>query len=81
MLLELRMQMLKKGIRQTKMAFDLGWDPAKLSRIVNGLKRPTAVEREAIAAYMGLAEPELFVGSGNCAEGRGDIPADPNGPF
>jgi transcriptional regulator with XRE-family HTH domain len=68
MLLELRMEMLKRGIRQSRMAFDLGWDPAKLSRIVNGLKPPTADEREAIAAYVGLAEAELFVGSGNRAD-------------
>ena len=59
------------------MAFDL----RKLLRIVSGLKPPPDVEREAIAVYVGLAESELFVGSGNCAEARRDIPAEPNGPF
>jgi hypothetical protein len=33
MLLRLKMALLRTGVRQTRMAFDLGWDPAKLSRI------------------------------------------------
>jgi hypothetical protein len=42
------------------MAIELGWDPAKLSRIVNELGRPTAEDRKAIAAYLGMSEGQVF---------------------
>ena len=36
MLLGLKLKMLQMGVRQTRMAVaKLGWDPARLSRIVN----------------------------------------------
>jgi transcriptional regulator with XRE-family HTH domain len=58
--IRLKVAMLRKGVRQTRMAVELGWDPAKLSRIVNQIAIPTAAERTAMAKYLGLDESELF---------------------
>ncbi len=58
--MQLKLAMLRKGIRQTRMAIELGWDPAKLSRIVNEIVEPTADEKEAIAQYLGTQQSELF---------------------
>ncbi len=60
MLLSLKLALLSKGIRQTRMAVDLGWDPAKLSRIMNELATPTAEERDAISNYLGVSKDRLF---------------------
>jgi len=60
MLVELKMALLRKGIKQTRMAVELGWDPAKLSRIVNEIGPLTAQDRQAIADYIGEEEADLF---------------------
>jgi hypothetical protein len=52
-LISLKITMLRKEIKQTRMAADLGWDPAKLSRIMNQMLVPTAEDRKAIAEYLG----------------------------
>ena len=59
-LIPLKIAMLRRGVRQTRMAVDLGWDPAKLSRIVNGLTVPSSKEREAIANYLRGRVGDLF---------------------
>ena len=60
MLLALKVAILQQGKKQTRMAVDLGWDPAKLSRIVNELAVPTAADRKAIADYLSINERRLF---------------------
>ena len=60
MLIALKLALLDKGLRQTRMAVDLGWDPAKLSRIVNELRSPSPGDRKAIASYLQMDESELF---------------------
>ncbi len=60
MLLAIKIAMLQQGKRQTRMAVDLGWDPAKLSRIVNEITAPTVEDRQAIAGYLKIAERDLF---------------------
>ena len=60
MLISLKVAMMRKGIKQTRMAVDLGWDPAKLSRIVNELGTPSAEDRKLIAAYLGASERQIF---------------------
>jgi len=68
MLLALKTEILRRGIRQTRMAIQLGWDPSKLSRIVNELAVPTAEDRRVIAGYLKVAEVELFEGSSRTAQ-------------
>lgn len=60
MLLSLKLMMLQKGVRQTRMAVAMGWDPAKLSRIVNEVVAPSDAERKSIAKYLEANETELF---------------------
>ena len=61
MLIGLKLALLQRGIRQTRMAVDLGWDPSKLSRIVNEIAIPKEDERQAIADYLGVPEAEVFL--------------------
>jgi transcriptional regulator with XRE-family HTH domain len=63
MLLGLKMTILQKGVGQTRMAIDLGMDPATLSRILHQTRVPTDHERRAIASYLGVPESELFPSS------------------
>lgn len=58
--LQLKIAMLQHGVRQTRMAFEIGMDPAKLSRIVNGVAVPTAEDRRKIANYLQTKESSLF---------------------
>lgn len=60
MLLKLKLALLSKGVRQTRMAVELGWDPAKLSRIINQTIDPTPREKNAISAYLRVPESKLF---------------------
>ena len=62
MLLNLKLALLRKGVRQTRMAVDPGWDPAKLSRIMNETLNPTERERNAISRYLRMSQSELFSG-------------------
>ena len=61
MLIDLKVAMLKQGVRQSRMAVELGWDPAKLSRIVNEITVPKESERKAIANYLRVPECEVFL--------------------
>jgi len=60
MLLALKIAMIRRGIRQTRMAVELGWDPAKLSRIVNQIAKRSAADEKAIASYLGEPAEALF---------------------
>lgn len=61
----LKVAIVSKGIGQTRMAVELGWDPAKLSRIVNGLVSPHDDEITRIANYLGMSEKVLFPDAAN----------------
>ena len=63
MLLALKTEIMRRGIRQTRMAVELGWDPAKLSRIVNEITIPTVEDKRAISSYLKVAERDLFGGA------------------
>ena len=60
MLMTLKVEILRRGIRQSQMAVALGWDPAKLSKIINQAIQPTDLDRKAIAGYLARSEHELF---------------------
>lgn len=66
MLITLKMLMIERGIRQWKMAVDLGWDPSRLSKIVNEVTPPTPQDRVAIAKYLGVGEARLFGEAATC---------------
>lgn len=60
MLIGVKIAMLQRGVKQCRMAVELGWDPAKLSRIVNQIIEPKPEDRHAIAKYLGTPESEVF---------------------
>jgi transcriptional regulator with XRE-family HTH domain len=73
MLLAMKMAILQRRVGQTRMAVDLGWDPARLSRIIHETRVPTVDERRAIARYLGVRESQVFpanIGGGR-RSGRG----------
>jgi hypothetical protein len=46
---------------QRNVAFSLGWSESRLSAIVQGAATPTPLEREELAAELGLGDlPNLF---------------------
>ena len=65
--LALKIAMLRRGVHQTRMAVELGWDPAKLSRIVHQTVVPTPEDREAIADFLKVPEDELFISANSMA--------------
>jgi len=81
MLGELKLAILQSGMGQTKMAVALGWDPAKLSRIVNEVIPPNSVERAQIAAYLERSESELFPKTNASARRRRRLPRAQTAPL
>jgi transcriptional regulator with XRE-family HTH domain len=59
-LIPLNIAMMERQVRQTRMAVELGMDPAKLSRIVNGITPPKPDDQLKIAEYLGMRPAELF---------------------
>ncbi len=57
---ELRLAREAKGIRQQKMARDLGISQSLLSYLEQGARRPTLEIAVKVAAYLGLGVQHLF---------------------
>jgi len=60
MLIPLKMAILLHGGRQYRLAAATKIEPARLSRIINGILPPSATERQAIAQYLNKKEKDLF---------------------
>lgn len=60
MLVPLKLAILLKGQRQYKVAATLDIDPARLSRIINGIAQASPQEEELIATYLGTPKEQLF---------------------
>jgi len=56
----LKIAFVSKGIRQIKAAKDLGFDPAKLSKIINGWITPTLEEKQVLSEYLDIPILKLF---------------------
>ncbi len=56
----LKLQLWKTGVRQNRLAMQLGIDEAMLSKIVNGFRQPSPAIRERIAALLQSDEEWLF---------------------
>ena len=68
--MDLKLALVRQGIRQTRMAVALGWDPAKLSRIINGIVEPKQADRLAISRYLNLPEESLFSATSDLRVGK-----------
>jgi transcriptional regulator with XRE-family HTH domain len=60
MFLNLKVCILQSGIRQNRLAQAVKIDEAVLSKIINGFREPTLVQRKSIAAFLQQDETWLF---------------------
>jgi transcriptional regulator with XRE-family HTH domain len=56
----LKLQIFKLGIRQNQIARELRLYESQLSKIINGYREPSEVERKLIANYLNVDETWLF---------------------
>jgi transcriptional regulator with XRE-family HTH domain len=81
MYLNLKLQLFKTGMRQNRLAQQLGVDESILSKIVNGYREPGQEMRARIANLLECDEEWLFERAGTTGEpakygaGRGTAPA------
>lgn len=57
---ELVVWLARRRMKQWELAREMGWDPAVVSRIKNGVVEPKAHERAALAAFFGCSEADIF---------------------
>jgi len=57
---ELRIQMLKSGLRNYQIARKLGWHSSKLSSVLNETYRPSSMEKEDLAEVLGCGVEGAF---------------------
>ena len=60
MYLNLKLQLLKTGMRQNRLALQLGVDESILSKIINGFRKPSPEMRARIAVLLQTDEDWLF---------------------
>jgi transcriptional regulator with XRE-family HTH domain len=69
MLLNLKLQLLRRGMRQNQLARLLEMDESMLSRIMNGFRPPAPQVRERIATLLQADETWLFSSTPDAAAG------------
>ena len=60
MRIDLKIGILKAGLKNYEVAAELGWSPSKLSSVLSESYTPTQAEREAIADVLGLSVHDIF---------------------
>jgi len=60
MRIDLKVGILKSGLKNYELAAELGWSPSKLSAVLSESYDPTQAEREAIADVLGLSVHNIF---------------------
>ena len=60
MYLNLKLQLFKRGMRQNRLALQLGVDESILSKIINGFREPSQEMRTSIATLLQSDEEWLF---------------------
>lgn len=58
--LTLKTALWKKGLKQIDMALDMGIDPSRLSKIINGREMPTNEIKKNISNYLDIEINKLF---------------------
>lgn len=58
--MNLKIEIIQKGVPQVRVAKKLGIHPSRLSGIVNGWARPTEEQMQKIAEYLGRTVEEVF---------------------
>jgi transcriptional regulator with XRE-family HTH domain len=75
----LKLAIFKKGIRQNRLARDLGMNEAMLSKIIHGFREPSLTEKQVLATYLEADEQWLFEKFENGAALRYPAPYLPRG--
>ena len=57
---ELKLALWERKMSQRDLAYALGIDEARISRVIRGFEKPTGDMKEDIAEYLGMDEDELF---------------------
>jgi transcriptional regulator with XRE-family HTH domain len=60
MLVQLKIALLRRGLKQSELARAIGRTPAHVSRLIRGHVLPRARDRRRVAIFLGIAEAELF---------------------
>ncbi len=60
MLLELKLAIVRSGRAQYRISQALGWHPSKISTIIAEKYIPYSIEKEVLAAEIGVSVDELF---------------------
>ncbi len=58
--MDLKRELRKRGLKQVRVATQLGIHPTRFSGMCNGWARPTPEQRERISEYLGTDPDELF---------------------
>ena len=58
--IELRVAILRAGLRHVEVARKIGRSPSWLSQVINGWNRPSPLDRRKISRVLGVPEQELF---------------------
>ena len=59
--IELKVALIKRGIKQIDLALDIKVDSSRISKIINGREQPTPEIKRDIAKYLGMEIEELFL--------------------
>ncbi|MCH7501012.1 MAG: helix-turn-helix transcriptional regulator [Nitrospinae bacterium] len=62
MRIDLKIGILRSGLKNYEIAAELGWSPSKLSAVLSESYNPTQAEREAIADVLRLSVYDIFPG-------------------
>jgi transcriptional regulator with XRE-family HTH domain len=57
----LKIALLRKGITQRDLAFEMRIDESRISRIIRGYEVPTDEIKQSISQHLGVDEGELFL--------------------
>jgi len=56
----LKLTIFKRGLRQNHLARQVGMNEVALSKIIHGVREPSAAQRSVLSQYLGAEESWLF---------------------
>jgi len=59
-LLNLKIELVKRGLSQAALARAIGRSPSQLSRVIRGISRPRLRDKKRISEFLGIKQSQLF---------------------
>jgi transcriptional regulator with XRE-family HTH domain len=59
-LLDLKIELVKRGLSQAALARAVGRSPSQISRVIRGISRPRVRDKKRIAEFLGVEQARLF---------------------